>query len=83
MERERKKRMYFFPYDPPEQMPPNVDLYIDMDRSGARLALDYFSPPTLSVDGPQRQAFMYIEDGDLWRWAIPESKAWGAGLATK
>lgn len=47
----------------------------DMDRSGARMAWDYFVAhehlPWL---------VRYVEDRDLWRWALPDSRAINACL---
>ena len=40
---------------------------------------DYFEPQGLSEE--QRQLYAYIEDGDLWRWSLPQSRAFHAGLA--
>ncbi|TKY44897.1 R106 protein [Spatholobus suberectus] len=70
----------------------NVVKVIDMERSGATIAFDYFKDKLLSPDGvvkhPSvldefehvRQLFLYIEDGDLWRWRLPNSKAFRSGL---
>ena len=47
----------------------------DMNHSGARLAWDYFHPgeaPPWMVD--------YVEDRDLWRWALPYSREVSAVL---
>lgn len=41
----------------------------DMERSGAGLAWDYCFPPEL-----RPWAVNYIEDRDLWRFALPKSK---------
>ncbi|KAK9811824.1 hypothetical protein WJX72_010879 [[Myrmecia] bisecta] len=59
-------------------LPANLEVHMDMERSGATIALDYFSP---QVTDTQRQLFKYIEDGDLWRWQLPDSKAFYAGMA--
>jgi nanoRNase/pAp phosphatase (c-di-AMP/oligoRNAs hydrolase) len=49
----------------------------DMDRSGARMAWDYwfpgYKPPWL---------VLYVEDRDLWRWALPHSQEISASLRT-
>lgn len=49
----------------------------DMGKSGARLAWEHFhfnsEPPAL---------IRYIEDRDLWRWALPHSREISAGLAS-
>ncbi len=43
--------------------------YFDMDRSGAGIAWDYFHP------GKSRHPLVnYVEDRDLWRFALPGSR---------
>lgn len=50
----------------------------DMTRSGAGLAWDTFCAPAA------RPALVnYVEDRDLWRWALPESKAVSAYIALR
>ncbi|XP_057804170.1 uncharacterized protein LOC131019601 isoform X2 [Salvia miltiorrhiza] len=70
----------------------NVTTVIDMDRSGATIAYDYFKEKLLAGDVNNhtngavtefrrvRRLFEYIEDGDLWRWRLPNSKAFSSGL---
>ncbi|MQL87108.1 hypothetical protein Taro_019641 [Colocasia esculenta] len=82
----------------------NVMRILDMERSGATIAYDFFRdkylqgshslghdvpegvlwPPSKLVheDAVERVNWLYkfIEDGDIWRWAIPESKAFYSGL---
>ncbi len=41
----------------------------DMGKSGARIAWEYWHPET-----PFPEAFAYVEDRDLWRWKLPESR---------
>lgn len=41
----------------------------DMNRSGAGIAWDYFFPNT-----PRPDLVNYVEDRDLWRFALPSSK---------
>ncbi|XP_073064695.1 uncharacterized protein [Primulina eburnea] len=65
---------------------------LDMERSGATIAYDYFMEKILCGDVPfnkdcalaefrrMRRIFEYIEDGDLWRWRLPHSKAFSSGL---
>ncbi|KAL9155464.1 hypothetical protein ABFS82_09G005100 [Erythranthe guttata] len=70
----------------------NVTKVIDMERSGATIAFDYFKEK-LSRGGTHsskdvasseyqrvRRIFEYIEDADLWRWRLPDSKAFSSGL---
>ncbi|KAL2243849.1 UNVERIFIED_CONTAM: hypothetical protein Sindi_0502900 [Sesamum indicum] len=65
---------------------------IDMERSGATIAYDYFKEKLFGGDINSREngvigefqrvrrLFEYIEDGDLWRWRLPNSKAFSSGL---
>ncbi|CAG9461374.1 unnamed protein product [Pedinophyceae sp. YPF-701] len=64
----------------PASRPENMEVTFDMDRSGATIARDHFAPKV-----PETVAAMirYIEDGDLWRWALAESKPFYAGLRAK
>lgn len=49
----------------------------DMERSGAGMAWDFFTA------GRERQWLVdYVEDRDLWRFALPDSKEVNAGIAT-
>ena len=57
---------------------PNLEVTLDMGRSGATIARDYFAPAGLTP--AQQQLFAYVEDADLWRWALPDSKAFHAGF---
>ena len=41
----------------------------DMNKAGARLAWEFWHP-----DEPLPELLAYIEDRDLWRWALPESR---------
>ena len=47
----------------------------DMNRSGAGMAWDFFHPST-----PRPPLIDYIEDRDLWKWSLPKSKEFSAGL---
>ncbi|KAK4394913.1 hypothetical protein Sango_1645600 [Sesamum angolense] len=70
----------------------NVIKVIDMERSGATIAYDYFKEKLFGGDINSRKngvigefqrvrrLFEYIEDGDLWRWRLPNSKAFSSGL---
>lgn len=46
-----------------------VETVFDMNRSGARIAWDYFFP---HVAPPQ--LLLHIEDRDLWRFALPKTR---------
>ncbi|KAG2653090.1 hypothetical protein PVAP13_1NG427100 [Panicum virgatum] len=81
----------------------NVTKVIDMQRSGATIAFDFFRNKLLTeasiLWGSEsdkdvaeikyvpddkvetvHKLFKFIEDGDLWRWKIPNSKAFSSGL---
>jgi len=81
----------------------NVTKVIDMQRSGATIAFDFFRNKLLTEVSTLRgnesgkdvaevkyvpdnkvetvhKLFKFIEDGDLWRWKIPNSKAFSSGL---
>ncbi|XP_030443076.1 uncharacterized protein LOC115665342 [Syzygium oleosum] len=63
----------------------NVVKILDMERSGATIAYDYFKEKLAEDDKVRefermRRLFEYIEDGDLWRWHFPDSKAFSSGL---
>ncbi|KAJ6816924.1 uncharacterized protein M6B38_413550 [Iris pallida] len=65
----------------------NVTSVIDMERSGATIAYDFFKAklqgkefvPHSNLERLNR-LFRFVEDGDLWRWALPHSKAFSSGL---
>lgn len=72
--------------------PANLHVELDMTRSGATIAYDYFlqklqaqSSPRNLVEGDKithvETLFKYIEDADLWTWALPDSKAFSSGLS--
>ncbi|BFI32236.1 uncharacterized protein MPTK2_4g04030 [Marchantia polymorpha subsp. ruderalis] len=88
--------------------PQNLLSVLDMSRSGATVAYDYFQeklqtadlkklPPSLIYSrNPVSQSvnllsesklqrvralFKYIEDADLWKWKLPDSKAFSSGLS--
>lgn len=48
---------------------PNLEIIFDMDRSGAKIAWDYFFPNT-----PCPFFIKYIQDKDLWRWKLLHSR---------
>ncbi len=97
--------------------PQNLEIVLDMKRSGATIAYDYFTEKlqeaTNEAASANEQAeavqdhqslfkvgghkakvlvtdqkdiervetlFRYIEDADLWHWALPDSKAFSSGL---
>jgi uncharacterized protein len=50
----------------------------DMDRSGAQLAWAYFFP-----NHTEPALVSYVADRDLWKWALPDSKALSAYILSK
>ncbi|CAN6577730.1 hypothetical protein PS2_039251 [Malus domestica] len=65
----------------------NVAGVVDMNRSGATIAFDYFrdkidadNKAAVARFDAVRRLFEYIEDGDLWRWMLPKSKAFSSGF---
>lgn len=57
----------------------NITVIFDMNKSGATLAYDYWKD-LLPVDFPDREIFEYVEDRDLWKWELDNSKEINAGL---
>lgn len=55
----------------------NLEVLLDQERSGATIAVAHFNP---SLTASLTKAFAAIQDGDLWHWRLPESKAFYAGL---
>lgn len=53
----------------------NVDLILDMEKSGAVLTWEYFFP-----EWEVPFELMMIQDRDLWKFEIPESKAFTTAL---
>lgn len=54
----------------------HVSLHFDMDKSGGRLAWEYFHTT------PFHWLVEYTEDRDLWRWLLPNSREVSAALAS-
>lgn len=50
---------------------------LDDNRSGAGITWDFFHPGE-----PRPWLVDYVEDRDLWRWQLPDSKAVNAGIQT-
>ncbi len=67
----------------------NFEWYVDMDRSGAMLAWDYWNNgaeygPSIPRDDPKyvRPPLLldYVQDRDLWKFKLSESREVSAGL---
>ena len=59
-------------------LPANLTTVLDMERSGATIAFDYFN---LGKTHPQlRRAFDLIQDHDIWTYKLEGTKAFNAGL---
>lgn len=54
---------------------PLLEMRFDMSKSGAVLAWEYFYPDTLVP-----LFVRYVQDRDLWRWELPNSREFSAGL---
>ncbi len=52
-------------------------LHFDLSHSGAMLAWQHFHP-----DDPPPELLRYVEDQDLWSWALPDSDAVNAAIAS-
>ena len=50
-------------------------VHFDMDKSGARLAWEFFHPHT-----PVPPLLAYVEDRDIWKWEFDESAAFLSAL---
>ena len=51
--------------------------HFDQDKSGCHMAWNHWHP-----NQPQPQLLAYIEDRDLWRWALPDSRSVSLALQT-
>lgn len=58
---------------------PSVFCRFDMEKSGARLAWNYFFPG----EGKMPDLVKFVEDRDIWRWAFGETEAYTAGLFSR
>ncbi len=54
----------------------NAEITFDMDRSGAQMSWDHFHPGV-----PRPILIDHIGDSDLWRFDLPDTKAFCAGLS--
>ena len=50
-------------------------VHFDMDKSGARLAWEFFHPHE-----PMPALLKYVEDRDIWKWEFPESASFLSAL---
>jgi len=57
---------------------PSVAALFDMNRSGAGITWDFFHPAPL----PRPALVDYVEDRDLWRFALPESREINAAVGS-
>ncbi|XP_018492220.1 uncharacterized protein LOC108862558 [Raphanus sativus] len=68
----------------------NVTKVLDVGRSGATIAFDYFTRKLMEESRGNcremndfrrmRRVYEYIEDADIWKWELPESKAFNSGI---
>ena len=54
----------------------NVSTTFDMDRSGAQMSWDHFHPGI-----PRPRLIEHVADRDLWRFVLPDTRAFCAGLS--
>jgi hypothetical protein len=66
-----------FHWDTPSPPCRRFERFFDLNRSGAAMAWDYFHP-----DKPRPALVNYVEDRDLWRWALPDSRTISAALSS-
>lgn len=52
----------------------------DMDRSGARMAFDWFAPLLRGAHAEAEIMTRYVQDRDLWQWKLPNSREISAAL---
>lgn len=57
---------------------PGLSVTFDMEKSGAVLAWEHFHPGE-----PVPALLRYVQDRDLWRWALPHSREVSAALAVE
>lgn len=74
--------MEYYTREDQHDMPGNLQLHFDLQRSGATIARDYFLD-LKELTPNQILLFKYIEDADLWRWQMPRSKAFTSGLIAR
>ncbi len=53
------------------------ELHFDMERSGAMMAWNHFHP-----DDPPPDLLRYVQDQDLWHWALTDSSEVNAAIAS-
>jgi uncharacterized protein len=63
---------------------PGLSVTFDMNKSGGRLAWEWINRDGRNGDVTASAPWLvdYTEDRDLWRWALPDSKAVNANLRT-
>lgn len=65
-----------------EGKPENLDIsFLDMARSGASLSRDFFAAMGTVVSDDLRAVIGLVEDNDLWKHALADSRAFAAGFA--
>lgn len=70
-----------------EGKPDNVEIVFDMERSGCGITWDYFAFSEERFDTAYRKVYMqrpalinYVEDRDIWRFVLPESRYINAAI---
>ncbi len=62
-------------YDGIAELPPNVMVHFDMNKSGAGMSWDYFH-----ADKLRPMMISYVEDRDLWKFKYDSTKAFNLGV---
>jgi len=52
----------------------NINFNFDISKSGAVLTYEYFEKIDPSVKEFPKELFLYIQDRDMWKWEMPNSK---------
>lgn len=67
-----------------EQVGVGLEIIFDQSKSGAKLTWDYFRQPEQTMISMYWSAVddlvNYVQDRDLWKWQLPESREFGAFL---
>lgn len=61
---------------------PNATIVFDMDRSGAGITWDETFSVARKSGTPRPLLVDYVQDRDLWRWALPDSRAVNAWISS-
>lgn len=57
----------------------NIEIYLDMKRSGCQMSWDYFNP-SISPSKTRPWFLNYVADRDLWQWKLEYSKEYNTAF---